>query len=56
MSIRILSMIIFFCIIGIINDYINMYLHRRQAKKCNYNCTKCKVWTCPYKTCKEYII
>lgn len=55
MSMRILTMIIFFSIIGIISDFIHLYIQKREAKKYNYNCSKCGVWTCPYKTCKKYM-
>lgn len=54
MSIRILSMIIFFSIVGLINDIINVSIQKYKSKKSNYDCSKCKVYNCPYKTCKKY--
>lgn len=44
-------------LIGIAIICIASYLHelwiRKNAKKAKYNCTKCKVFDCPVKTCSQ---
>lgn len=54
MSMRILSMMIFFCIVGAVDGFFHRWLQKKEAKKNNYDCSKCGVWDCPYKTCKQY--
>lgn len=36
-----------------IASYLNELWIRKKAKKAKYNCTKCKVFDCPAKTCSK---
>lgn len=42
------------CILWFIVDVLQFYFTERYfAKKCNYDCSKCKNWHCQYHSCER---
>lgn len=48
-----LLLILYLGIVMIINDLIMLHFKRKDAKKCNYDCSKCKVYDCMSKECNK---
>jgi len=47
-------LIVTYSLIGLINDIIGICRRRREAKKSNYDCSKCKAFDCPNKECLKH--
>jgi len=40
-------------LIEFINSLIYIFMYKGYSKKCNYDCSKCKIWDCPAHYCNE---
>lgn len=46
--------LIIFGVFDLIRDLIDNYIVKKQSRKCDYDCLKCKIWDCPGKECLKY--
>lgn len=49
-----LLLILYFGILGFVHELIMTYFKKKDAKKCNYDCSKCKVLDCMSKECIKH--
>jgi len=52
---NILQILFLFSILSLISDLLITKYRKYLAKKCNYDCSKCKVWDCQQHSCLECI-
>lgn len=47
-------LLLFYAVLWVLFDIVLMYITEHYyAKKCNYDCSKCKNWHCQYHECES---
>lgn len=48
-----IQILLLFGIMGFIDSLFYIFIYKKESKKCNYHCSKCKVWNCPSHYCNK---